>query len=182
MLGVPPTATDVEIRTAYKELAKTTHPDRLGIAPESSVWKRANARLAEVNEAFSVLSDPVKRKEYDAERAARNTDSHGTRPSAPERAFLIATGSVIRDLSTLLRTLLADRVITSYYSCLAHCAFCTSDHTAHEIAKSIERRVGAVAGTRFLVIGVTDEMQGRLPKRAWEFLRERVTSTSGNRR
>lgn len=64
ILGVLPTAEDIVIRAAYKALAQRYHPDRF----EGS-QTGLNRKMAEINEACSVLSDPVKRKEYDAQRA-----------------------------------------------------------------------------------------------------------------
>jgi curved DNA-binding protein len=60
VLGVPRTATAKEIKAAYRRLARKHHPDvNPGNAP-------AEARFKEVNEAHEVLSDPDKRKQYDA--------------------------------------------------------------------------------------------------------------------
>lgn len=58
-LGVPKTATDKEIRAAYRKLARKYHPD---VAPND---KAAEARFKEMNAAFEVLSDEEKRKKYD---------------------------------------------------------------------------------------------------------------------
>jgi DnaJ-class molecular chaperone len=59
VLGVPRTATDKEIKTAYRKLARKHHPD---VNPGD---KRAEARFKEIGEAYSVISDPDKRKKYD---------------------------------------------------------------------------------------------------------------------
>lgn len=59
ILGVSPEATPEEIKAAYRELAKKYHPDR---NPGDSM---AEAKMKEVNEAYSTLSDPQKRQEYD---------------------------------------------------------------------------------------------------------------------
>lgn len=58
ILGVSKTATQDEIRTAYRKLAMQYHPDR-NSAPE------AQAKFQEVNEANEVLGDPQKRAQYD---------------------------------------------------------------------------------------------------------------------
>ena len=58
-LGVSKTATDKEIKQAFRKLARKYHPD---VNPGD---KGAEARFKEVNEANEVLSDPVKRKKYD---------------------------------------------------------------------------------------------------------------------
>ena len=58
-LGVSKTATDKEIKQAFRRLARKSHPD---VNPGD---KGAEARFKELNEANEVLSDPVKRKKYD---------------------------------------------------------------------------------------------------------------------
>ena len=57
-LGVARTATQDEIKKAYRKLARKFHPD-------VSREKDAEARMKEVNEAYAVLSDIEKRAEYD---------------------------------------------------------------------------------------------------------------------
>lgn len=59
VLGVTPKAQPEEVRTAYRQLAKSFHPD---LNPDP----RAHERMALINVAFEVLSDPVRRMEYDA--------------------------------------------------------------------------------------------------------------------
>jgi DnaJ-class molecular chaperone len=59
ILGVTKTATDKEIKQAFRKLARKYHPD---VNPGD---KSAEARFKEVNEANEVLSDPEKRKKYD---------------------------------------------------------------------------------------------------------------------
>src|SRR3984885_3326355 len=58
-LGVAKNATQDEIRTAYRKLARKHHPD---LNPKD---KGANKKFQEINEANEVLSDPEKRKKYD---------------------------------------------------------------------------------------------------------------------
>ena len=57
-LGVERTATDKEIKSAYRKLARKHHPD---VNPGN---KEAEKRFKEINEAYQVLSDPEKRKKY----------------------------------------------------------------------------------------------------------------------
>lgn len=59
VLGLDRSATQVDIRKAYRRLAKQYHPDINANDP------RAQERFQEINEANEVLSDPEKRKRYD---------------------------------------------------------------------------------------------------------------------
>lgn len=59
VLGVPRTATQAEIKKAYRRLARQLHPDR---NPGDAA---AEKRFKEANEAHAVLSDATKRRQYD---------------------------------------------------------------------------------------------------------------------
>ncbi len=59
VLGVPNTATDAEIKAAYRRLARTWHPDVCHEPDAAEQFKR-------INHAYELLRDPVKRAKYDA--------------------------------------------------------------------------------------------------------------------
>src|SRR5487761_1945932 len=59
VLGVPRTASDDDIKKAYRKLAMTYHPDRNAGA------KDAEEKFKEITEAYDVLRDPQKRAAYD---------------------------------------------------------------------------------------------------------------------
>jgi molecular chaperone DnaJ len=71
-LGVSSDATDADIKRAYRKLARELHPDA---NPGDT---RAEARFKAVSEAYGVLGDPDKRKQYD--EARRLFGSGGFRP------------------------------------------------------------------------------------------------------
>jgi curved DNA-binding protein len=58
-LGVSKTATEEEIRSAFRKLARKYHPD---VAKDK---KEAEEKFKQINEAYEVLSDPEKRRKYD---------------------------------------------------------------------------------------------------------------------
>ena len=60
VLGVPKTATDDEIKKAYRKLARENHPD----ANQGDA--AAEERFKEIQGAYDTLSDADKRKQYDA--------------------------------------------------------------------------------------------------------------------
>ncbi|MBI4830303.1 MAG: DnaJ domain-containing protein [Candidatus Lindowbacteria bacterium] len=59
ILGVPRDASENDIRKAYRKLAMQHHPDR------AQGDKQSEEKFKEVSEAYSVLTDPEKRANYD---------------------------------------------------------------------------------------------------------------------
>ena len=58
-LGVAKTASDEEIKRSYRKLALQYHPDR------NKGDQQAESKFKEISEAYAVLSDKEKRKQYD---------------------------------------------------------------------------------------------------------------------
>lgn len=60
VLGVIQDAEDIVIKAAYRALAQRYHPDKWAGSPD-----KATVRMSEINKAFTVLSDQIRRKQYD---------------------------------------------------------------------------------------------------------------------
>src|SRR6266568_2943838 len=106
-LGVPRTATQKEITSAFRKLARKHHPDL------NAGDKQAEAKFKEISEAHDVLSDPKKRKlfdEYGSDWAAamaagvqpgqtRGAAAGGFRPGAgPDVQYRTVTPDEMEDL------------------------------------------------------------------------------------
>jgi curved DNA-binding protein len=80
-LGVAKSASKEEIRSSFRRLARQYHPDVTGNEP------KAEERFKEINEAYEVLSDPEKRRKYDALGNRWSPGRGGTAPRGwPGRA------------------------------------------------------------------------------------------------
>ncbi|HEV3086168.1 MAG TPA: DnaJ C-terminal domain-containing protein [Candidatus Elarobacter sp.] len=75
ILGVPKSAAEKDVKSAYRKLARKWHPDA---NPDNA--REAEEKFKDIQEAYEVLGDPEKRKKYDFlgsdwQRAAREADS-----------------------------------------------------------------------------------------------------------
>jgi predicted Zn-dependent protease with MMP-like domain len=75
VLGVAPTASDDEIRQAFRRLAKLWHPDHYVNAPER-LRERSERRMRSVLRAYDALSTPDARQSYDLRRARPTRSGH----------------------------------------------------------------------------------------------------------
>lgn len=73
ILGVDKTATDGDIKTAYRRLAMKYHPDR------NQGDKDSEEKFKEINEAYENLSNPDLKNNYDSQFMGNNEFAHGSR-------------------------------------------------------------------------------------------------------
>jgi curved DNA-binding protein CbpA len=96
VLGVSPDAEHVVIVAAYRALAQRYHPDRWKGDPEF-----AHVRMSEINAAYEVLGDSVRRQEYDKERRAEpHQEFEPERDRESEAAFSTALRAIEERWST----------------------------------------------------------------------------------
>ena len=118
ILGLSRDATPDEIRAAYRALAKQYHPD-LFHQSDGETKKLAEERLKAINEAYTILSDPVAREKYHrvmwtsrdparryqkifpARQTSSNGKPHEKRPPDPAEEILIQLSALRADLDYL---------------------------------------------------------------------------------
>lgn len=108
ILGVKPTASEDDLRKAFRKLAKKFHPD---LNPGS---KEAEARFKDVNAAYDLLSDPVRRARFDRgeiDAEGRETFARAHAHAGPRgrtQSFRFEAGAP-GDMSDLFSHLFGDR-------------------------------------------------------------------------
>ena len=95
ILEIPNLATSEDIRKAYRKLALKWHPDK-----NPSQQELALTKFKEISEAYEILSDNKKRKEYD-----QNSDLHKFNPSSTQiyRPFPSSPAFSFRDPNEVFR-------------------------------------------------------------------------------
>ena len=91
ILGVTPATSDEKLRKSYRKLAMLYHPDR---NPDNPA---AEEKFKEVAEAYGVLTDPVKRRAYDACRVSGKPFTNG-QASGGGDGFTYSQEDILRDL------------------------------------------------------------------------------------
>ncbi len=93
VLGVQPGASEKEIRAAYKKLARRHHPDA------NPGDKSAEESFKSISEAYHVIGDPERRRQYDAMRAMGGSRGRGAPPGGgpagwPQGGFDFESGGM----------------------------------------------------------------------------------------
>ncbi|KAJ7040358.1 DnaJ domain-containing protein [Mycena alexandri] len=86
LLNVNKSATQDEIRTAYKKESLRTHPDRIANATAAEK-KKATEKFQAVADAYYVLSDKTRRREYDALYTSRSGGERTDDPGSSTNFF-----------------------------------------------------------------------------------------------
>lgn len=81
LLGVATTATAEEIKNSYRVLAKKYHPDK------NQGNKSAEEYFKEIQQAYTVLSNPEKRKKYDLRFSYGNSNSYSQKTASSSRPY-----------------------------------------------------------------------------------------------
>src|SRR6266404_714814 len=82
ILGVGPSASAREIKSTYRELVKRYHPD---LFPAAGAKAGATEKLRQINEAYAVLGNPKRRRDYDQRFIQKPTGSAPTAAAAERR-------------------------------------------------------------------------------------------------
>lgn len=168
ILGVPRTATDDEIKKAYRRLARQYHPD-LHSGPKKAQMEQ---KFKELNEANEVLGDPEKRKKYDryghrwqeaeAYERARQQAGAGGASMGPEFTF-----GEEQDFGNIFETIFGRRSRTGRGSAFRGFATPGEDLetdvqlTLREVLTGVTRRIQLAEKVPCKACGGTSHQRGR---------------------
>lgn len=93
ILGLTHEASGKEIKAAYRTLAKKYHPDVVKNDPEK------NKRMYEIQEAYGVLGDEIKRKQYDSVINAERESKDGRNKRESTNSSKVNPGNKTVDMS-----------------------------------------------------------------------------------
>lgn len=98
VLGVKPDASQAEITKAYRSLASRYHPDK---HIDNELEDLAEEKLAQINEAYAVLSNPAKRSEYDRSRLEIGSKSKPGSSTSTQRQTRPDLQDLLRNIATM---------------------------------------------------------------------------------
>jgi curved DNA-binding protein len=184
ILGVAKGATEKEIKAAYRKLARKHHPDMNQGNP------KAEARFKEIGEAYEVLSDPEKRKRYDALGANwnsyRQAPGPGPWPGGGEvRVDFGDLGGA--GFSDFFRTFFGGAGVSGFESGSGEELFGSRGDTEHEVVLTLEEVLnGASRAVQLGPPSARRRVEVRIPPGLREGSRVRVpgegTGAPGRRR
>ncbi|EXB39280.1 Chaperone protein dnaJ 11 [Morus notabilis] len=89
VLGIPMSASGHEIKLAYRRLARTCHPDVVAFEQKET----SASEFMKIRAAYSTLSDPDKRADYDRDLFSRRRPPFGYSPSPASAAEAAANAA-----------------------------------------------------------------------------------------
>jgi DnaJ family protein A protein 2 len=130
ILEVPPSASSNEIKSAYRRLAKIWHPDK------HTDKEKADAKFKEISNAYTVLIDDEKRKQYDqyGDNPPPPMPNHGDFMSSVFNMKSRESNEVQEKLYVNIRDIYIGRTIQHTYTRMAECTKCNGTGT-----KSLKR-------------------------------------------
>jgi len=110
ILGILPSSEDIVIRAAYKALAQKYHPDR-----NVRLKNDTNQKMAEINEAYNVLSDPSKRNEYNKLRGVDTSSTIDTSGNIDSEQPQDIVMNIVKRIEQGEMVAIGDRVVLDQY-------------------------------------------------------------------
>ena len=140
LLGLKPDADGAAIRAAYRTLAKQLHPD---MADDDEAALASTEQFVRIQEAYDVLRDPAKRRQYDEERSrlsAAERAAREQRENAYRQALMQRPAPITSRLSRLGKKLFsspqtASRSFWLYVGALVIAVFATGMYISHQLAE-----------------------------------------------
>lgn len=146
ILGLPTTCTDEEIKKAYRKLAVKFHPDK------NSNDKYFEERFKELQEAYDVLSDSTRRKDYDVKFGKKPEQSSPPKSADAKRGLGTTPESLAKDIEAAYRKLKwAESEQINYSELIKYIDSVLSDNIVTQLLKigdikSNERIVDSISG------------------------------------
>ena len=109
ILGIEESATTEEIKKAYRNLALWCHPDRV---PEG-IKKKAEEEFKKIQEAYDILADPGKRKQYDEQLKILKTGQPFDQADSPNNPVLQADKTYFEFKDLIWGTVVSDSISVS---------------------------------------------------------------------
>jgi hypothetical protein len=103
LLGVSRNVSSDELREAFREKALENHPDRISHLPDDEKMKREDL-MYQINEAYGILSNPQKRKDYD-----RISAENATSRRSPEGSTRTSSGKPATSYEDLFSSIFSDK-------------------------------------------------------------------------
>src|SRR5215475_1894195 len=168
ILGVSRTASLDEIKSAHRELVKKFHPD---LFPGAKQKAQANKKLQQINEAYAILSNPERRRQYDSRHPPKVTVVNPARSGERRSAASFRRPPAVPAWENLARRVNENlKQITKILSGLAKAALNAYSHLSREV------RIAKQAAANESVS--SSRQSHTVTARAWNFVRRWIRQVS----